>query len=210
MVADSSWKHFPPNGELLAEARQGSREALGRMLESCRTYLMLVASKELHSELRAKLGPSDIVQETFVTAQRVFARFNGDSLEELLAWLRQILLNKISEARRRYYHAQGRSLAREVNGNGNTDAHQMAVEQAGQGPTAHGQLVSVETAEHVSRAIVQLSPDHQQVIQLRNWQMLPFEEIGLAMGRSPAAARALWMRALQQLAKVLESRNERR
>lgn len=208
MGTDSSLKHFQPTAALMAEAREGSRESLGRIFESCRTYLMLVASEELHSDLRAKLGPSDIVQETFVTAQRAFVRFNGDSLEELLAWLRQILLNKIAEARRRFYNSQRRSLAREANGNIGTDADQKAMEVAGHGPTPHGQLVSIEAAEQISLAIVQLSPDYQQVIRLRNWEMLPFEEIGRAMGRSAGAARASWVRALQQLAKMLEPRDE--
>lgn len=208
MSADSRLTHFQLTGALMAEAREGSRESLGRMLESCRTYLMLVASEELQSDLRAKLGPSDIVQETFVTAQLAFPRFTGDTMEELLAWLRQILLNKIAEVRRRYYRSQSRALAREANNSIGMDADQMAMKQVGHGPTPHGKLVSIEAAEQISLAIIQLSPDYQQVIRLRNWQMLPFEEIGLAMSRSPGAARALWMRALQQLAKLLEPRDE--
>jgi RNA polymerase sigma-70 factor (ECF subfamily) len=208
MSADSRIEQCKLTGALMAEAREGSRESLGRMLEACRTYLMLVASEELQSDLRAKLGPSDIVQETFVTAQLAFPRFTGDTMEELLAWLRQILLNKIAEVRRRYYRSQSRALAREANNSIGMDADQMAMEQVGHGPTPHGKLVSIEAAEQISLAIIQLSPDYQQVIRLRNWQMLPFEEIGLAMSRSPGAARALWMRALQQLAKLLEPRDE--
>ena len=55
-------------GRLLAEARTGSRQALGQILESCRNYLLLIAGKELTSDLQAKGGASDLVQETFLEA----------------------------------------------------------------------------------------------------------------------------------------------
>jgi RNA polymerase sigma-70 factor (ECF subfamily) len=47
-------------------ARKGSREALGRLLETCRPYLLLVANNELDRDLQAKAGASDLVQETFI------------------------------------------------------------------------------------------------------------------------------------------------
>ena len=80
------------SGGLLAAARAGSREALGRVLEGCRRYLLGVAEGELDPDLRSKGGASDIVQETFLEAQRDFARFQGSSPEELRAWLRQVLV----------------------------------------------------------------------------------------------------------------------
>src|ERR687883_158141 len=87
----------------LAEARAGSREALGRVLEACRGYLLLVAERELAPDLRPKGGASDLVQQTFLEAQRDFARFRGDSEEELLAWLRRLLLHNVADFSRRFH-----------------------------------------------------------------------------------------------------------
>jgi RNA polymerase sigma-70 factor (ECF subfamily) len=199
---------FQPTDELLAAARKGSREALGSALESCRTYLVLVANEELDINLRAKLGPSDVVQETFVTAQRAFGRFHGRSQEELLAWLRQILVNKISETRRHFYRSQRRALSREIQAADSTNGNGSAWNQIDRDLTPHRQFVSSETAEHISRAMDRLSPDHKEVIRLRNWELLAFDEIGRRMARSAGAARALWMRALEQLAASLEQRDE--
>src|SRR5437870_8093656 len=86
----------------LAEARAGSPEALGQMLEACRGYLLLVAQRELAPDLRAKGGASDLVQETFLEAQRDFPRFSGRSEAELLAWLRRLLLNNLANFTRHY------------------------------------------------------------------------------------------------------------
>ena len=49
MSGDSRLKHFQRLAQALGRGPQGSRDALGRMLESCRTYLMLVASEELEA-----------------------------------------------------------------------------------------------------------------------------------------------------------------
>ncbi len=67
----------------LADARAGSREALGGLLEGCRRYLLAIAERQLDPELKSKGGASDLVQETFLEAQRDFARFQGTSPEEL-------------------------------------------------------------------------------------------------------------------------------
>jgi len=40
---------------------------------------------------------------------------------------------------------------------------------------------------------------HREVIVLRNFQGLSFEEIGRRMNRSSGAVRMLWLRAIRQL-----------
>src|SRR5262249_17750945 len=42
----------------IAQARAGSAEALGRLLDMCRRYLLLVANQELAPKFRAKVAPS--------------------------------------------------------------------------------------------------------------------------------------------------------
>src|SRR5436305_11185825 len=100
--------------QLLAAARAGSTEALGRVLETCRRYLLLVAERQLDPKLRAKGGASDLVQQTFLEAQRDFARFQGTSEAELLAWLSRLLQNNVGDLARRYRGTGKRDIEREV------------------------------------------------------------------------------------------------
>src|SRR5215470_12639237 len=86
----------------LSQARAGSRDALGQMLEAYRTYLLLIANQQLSPELQAKGGASDLVQDTFFEAQRDFAGFAGNSADELQAWLRQLLLHNLANFARQY------------------------------------------------------------------------------------------------------------
>lgn len=98
----------------LCAARAGEREALGQALESCRRYLLLVARGEIDTALQSKASASDLVQETFLDAQRDFAQFQGSTEPELLAWLRQILLHRINKFSRHYRDTAKRQVGREV------------------------------------------------------------------------------------------------
>src|SRR5580693_6799042 len=89
-------------GQLLAAARTGSSEALGEALQAYRAYLLLIAQQELDPELRAKGGASDLVQETFIDAQRLLGRFEGTTEGAWAAWLRELLLNNLTDFERRF------------------------------------------------------------------------------------------------------------
>ena len=78
-------KSATPVERWIREAGGGSSEALGRLLELCRPYLTLVADQHLSPNLRAKVNPSDLVQDTCLEAHRDFARFTGTTEDDLLA-----------------------------------------------------------------------------------------------------------------------------
>src|SRR5438094_283860 len=136
----------PPSGAArwLPAARAGSREALGKVLEAARHYLVSIARQELDPDLRAKNSPSDVVQETFVEAQRAFGQFQGDTEDELLAWLRQLLLHRVGKLRRRYRDTQKRRLTREVALGGDESSDGPVGGLAANGPSPSGQAMEHE------------------------------------------------------------------
>jgi RNA polymerase sigma-70 factor (ECF subfamily) len=188
----------------LPAARAGSGEALGQILEACRRYLLGIAQQELDPELRAKGGASDLVQETFLEAQRDFPRFQGNSEAELLAWLRQLLRFHLSKFRRHYRTTQKRNLGREVS----LDAGDSSVER-GAGVRADILSPSDQAIEHeedraLQEALSRLPEDYRRVILLRHQEGRSIEEIGQLLQRSPAAVRKLWARAVERLQHELE------
>src|SRR6185312_1038508 len=96
----------------LRAARGGSGEALGRLLEACRTYLLAIARQELRAPLLAKLDAADLVQETFIEATRDFAHFRGETASQLLGWLRGILRHNLTDLTR-YFDTACRCLSHE-------------------------------------------------------------------------------------------------
>ena len=182
----------------LAEARQGSREALGRLLEGCRHYLLLMANQDTDPALRAKVAPSDLVQETFLEAQRDFPRFQGGTEEELLAWLRCILRNNLANARL-YYLARKRDVGREVRG---ADAKAAEVPDSGESPSAR--VRARERDEEVQRALQRLPESARQAIVWHQWDGLTFARVGERLGCSEEAARGIFRRAIEELEGLLE------
>ncbi len=79
---------------LITEARNGSDRALGQLLELYRSYLMLLARVQVGQSLQSKVDPSDLVQETYLQAQRHFGGFRGASEAELMGWLRKIMAER--------------------------------------------------------------------------------------------------------------------
>jgi RNA polymerase sigma-70 factor (ECF subfamily) len=76
---------------LLERARGGDAQALGKLLDSYRPYLSLLARLKSDRQLRAKVDDSDLVQDVCLSAHRDFAQFRGETEPELTAWLREIM-----------------------------------------------------------------------------------------------------------------------
>jgi RNA polymerase sigma-70 factor (ECF subfamily) len=187
----------------LSAARAGSRDAQGQALEACRAYLLLVAQQELDPDLRAKGGASDLVQETFLDAHNLFDRFHGTTETELLAWLRQLLLNNLADFQRRYRATDKRRVTREIplaGDNSSTDSGGPPAET----PTPSAEAVAHEEAVELQRALDHLPEDYRQILMLRYQEGRSFEEIGTLMGRSANAVRKLWLRAVQRLREEME------
>lgn len=188
----------------LPAARAGSREALGEVLEACRGYLLLLAQEELDAGLQAKGGASDLVQQTFMEAQQDFARFQGSSEGELLAWLRQLLIHNLANFRRSYRHTNKRRIDREVGLPPGSSSVAPGERLPSATPTPSMDAMKREQTEALQLALARLPEEYRQVILLRYQEESSFEEIGRQMSRSPNAARKLWLRAIERLQRELD------
>jgi RNA polymerase sigma-70 factor (ECF subfamily) len=186
--------------ELISQARAGSSEALGQLLNRCRGYLLRVAGDELDPRLQAKGGASDLVQETFLEAQRDFGAFRGASEPELLAWLRHRLHYRVGKFIRGYRAAAKRAVGREVPlDDGDSSSPSMAPHPAADQLSPSECALAVERDDLLERAVERLPEEYRRVIELRYRQGLSFEAIGATLGRTPNAARKLWARAIHRL-----------
>lgn len=188
----------PQRGNWLREAQLGSPAALERLLDSFRAYLLAVAGAEIDEGLRAKVAPSDIVQETLLEAHQGFGRFQGDSADAMMAWLRRILLNNLANQRRHFYDTDKRDVRREVPlDHASSD---LPVLFGGPGRA----LASAEQERMLERALAELPDDYRVAIIGRNRDNLTFVQIGERLGRSEEAARKIWMRAILALKEKLD------
>jgi RNA polymerase sigma-70 factor (ECF subfamily) len=180
---------------------------LGIALEHFRSYLLAIANRQLDPVLRVKGGASDIVQETFLEAQRDFGQFAGTTAAELRAWLLRLMTNNLANFARSYRSTSKRDLDREVGLPGATVFGPTGGGLAGDTPTPSVEAMSQEMESAVERAIQRLPEDQRQVILLRNREDRPFDEIAVLMGRSENAVRKLWFRAVERLQQELDGKS---
>jgi RNA polymerase sigma-70 factor (ECF subfamily) len=191
--------------DLLARARGNDPRAVDRLFATCRNYLALLARAQVESWLQAKVDASDLVQQTLLEAYRDFDRFRGNTEAEWVAWLRRILAHNAANFVRQYRGTAKRQARREVGLGrpGDSGPAPGFVDPADNGETASQCVLRKERELQVADALAQLTPDHREIIVLRNLQRLSFEEVAQRMGRSRPAVQMLWMRAIHKLQEVL-------
>ena len=190
---------------LLNDARLGSESAAAEIVERFRPYLLAIANAQLPDALRGKLGGSDLVQESLVEAVRGFDKFQGQTKEQLLAWLKQILDYNVLDAVRQFQGTAKRSVDREVALDANEEAF---ANLAGQQSSPSSQARKREQLAELERAMLELPANYREVIGLRNDARLSFGDIGREMGCSAEAARKLWGRALIKLQQTMEKMDD--
>jgi RNA polymerase sigma-70 factor (ECF subfamily) len=188
-----------------AAARTGSRSAIGHLLEGCRGYLLSIANRQIDGDLRPKVAPSDLVQDSCLEAQQHFPTFQGQTRAELLAWVRGILLYNISSAHRHYRVTAKRQLSREVSLDDQQTHRAPAISLALDDPSPSEAAVRVEERALFEAALARLPEQYREAITLRHHNQLSFEDIGRQMNRSPEAVRKLWARGIEQLQSLLKN-----
>ena len=194
---------------LIDEARAYGREPLGRLLQLYRNYLTIVAAAQLGPRVQARLGPSDLVQEAMLAAHRDFPRFRGQTEREFLAWLRQILINRLRHTIAMHVSSKKRDIRREVSLDRIITPDErsgacLAACLADSGPTPSAVLREREREAALADQIARLKPEYRDVIVLRNLQGLSFAEIAKRMDRKTSTVRKLWLRAMGKLKELCE------
>lgn len=187
--------------QMMQQVRAGSNAVLGPLLDRYRDYLRLLARVEIGRRLQGKLDASDLVQETFLEAHRHFARFQGVSEAQLLAWLRQIMAAKTANLLRHYLGTQGRDvrLERELADHFDNSSRALGEKLIAPVSSPSQQAVRREQAVLLANALERLPDDYRDVIVLRHLEGCTFPEVARRLGRSVDSVQKLWLRALARL-----------
>jgi RNA polymerase sigma-70 factor (ECF subfamily) len=187
---------------LLEEARAGDRPAFDRLFARHRPGLRQFVALRLDPRVRARLDPSDVVQETQLEAYRRLADFLERRPMAFRVWLRKTAYERLLKLRRYHVETAGRSVGREL-GLADRSSLLLARPFLDRGPSPSQQLARGDLVRRVRQALAGLSETDREVLLMRNVDELPYREIGGILGLAPAAARQRYGRALLRLRELL-------
>jgi RNA polymerase sigma-70 factor (ECF subfamily) len=142
--------------------------------------------------MRAHLESQDILQSALLRAFRHIDQFEGGDTDSLMAWLARIAENEIRN-QAAFQGRQRRDSARQVA----LEAGREAV--AEQVRSLISRMVLDEETARLERALEALDEHHREIILLRKFQELSFQEIGRRLGKSTDACRMMLARAMTAL-----------
>jgi RNA polymerase sigma-70 factor, ECF subfamily len=187
---------------LLQQVRAGDKRAFDELFALYQPHLRRFVELRLDSKLRPRLDPADVVQEAYLEAVRRLSDFLDDPPMPFKLWLRQITLDRLLMMRRRHVGAARRSVEREAalpDGSSSALARQLMA--SGSTPSQH--LGREELAQRVRNAVDQLAEPDREIILMRTFEALSFDDIAHLLDVEATAARKRHGRALLRLHKIL-------
>jgi RNA polymerase sigma-70 factor (ECF subfamily) len=182
--ADSAATH-----DLLRQAQAGDRAAREQLLNRHRHYLHRAVELRLDRQLRARVDPSDVVQEAQIEALRRLDTYLLDPPMPFHLWLRRIAYDRLLMLHRYHVGAARRTAARDI-ALPDGSALQAAAQLLAAGTTPSQCVVRHELVRRVHRVLLQLPPDEREVLLLRTYEGL-YKSGTLMLGRgqpTPALA----------------------
>ncbi len=185
------------SGELLERWYDGDRQALETLLQRNIPWIQGYVRRRLGSLLRAKAESCDFVQEVVVEFLKYGPRFRVNNGKHLRALLGRIAENVMRGQHQRFV-AQRRLLHRERPLPRDSVLHLDGSLEPVRRPSEAAQ--QQEWQALVRFALELLEAEQREVILMREWEELPFAELGRTLGISEDAARMRYHRALARLA----------
>lgn len=194
----------PPENALVDEDRVSLDAEWEERLGRYRSYLRLLALREIPPKLRAKVDASDIVQQTLIEACESRERLRDRSEGERLVWLRTALAHNLGDELRRYGRARRnvdleRSIARTTVG--------LEALISARVTSPSGCVIREEEAAGLADALSRLPDGQREAVELHHLEGLPLSEVAERMGRSAPAVAGLIHRGLRALRELLDGRS---
>jgi RNA polymerase sigma-70 factor, ECF subfamily len=175
--------------QLAKKAAWGDHAAFRALADRHAAYLLRVATSLVGSEADAE----DVVQQTLVGAYKGLAGFRGGS--SVKTWLTGIAVRQAARWRR----TRGRDKALSLSsGSADDDGG-----GGGLGPQTPSAAAAVESRIDAEALLARLSPEHRQVIVLRELEGLSYEEMAESLGVPRGTVESRLHRARAELKEAL-------
>ena len=182
-----------PEQELLTKAAKGSREAFGELVRRYEKKVLTLSNRLCGNPDDG----ADAAQEAFVSAWQGLPRFRGDA--NFSTWLYRLTSNACMDLLRRRQR-------RDAHAGASLNDEEAPLDIPDAAPTPQELVERRELRQEVRDALQTLSPEHRQILILREIHQLSYEEIGQALSLDAGTVKSRIHRARESLRKILTAR----
>lgn len=188
------------DGDELVDAFSEHYSRLERMIEF-----------RLDHRIRNRVDPADILQDSFIEAQRRLPGFLENRAVSMFVWIRQLTLQRLIDVHRSHFRDK-RSVSQEVRldrvAPNAATSMLIANELVGEVSTPSRQLSRKEDIQRLQVAIDQMDSIDQEVLALRHFEQLGNKEVAEILNLGVTAASNRYIRAMGRLAEIMSSVEE--
>jgi RNA polymerase sigma-70 factor, ECF subfamily len=192
----------PQTQGLLRAAAAGNQRAFDELLAQHRGQLRRFIELRMDLKMRARVDPSDVVQETQLEVFRRLRDFLDRQPMPFHVWLRKTAYERLLMARRQHVQAAGRAVGYEVP-LPDRSSLLLAQQLLPRSSTPSQRLGRRELARRVHQILAQLPDADREILVMRNLEERSYREIACILDVDPAAARKRHGRALIRLHALL-------
>lgn len=171
------------DSELVARSLAGDASAFGELVERHQRVLFNLAFRILRDREEAR----DATQAAFVRAWTHLGQF--DRSRRFFSWIYRIQINEAISRRARFRPQE------------ELDANLPSGDEDPESAHAHARLQAM-----LADAMFELSPEHRDVVILRHWLNLSYEEIAEQVHVPPKTVKSRLFTARQKLGEILRRR----
>ena len=193
--------------DLVAQAARGEARAVQDLMDRHRDRLRRMIEVRLDPRVAPRVDPSDIVQETLLTAHQRLNDYLATQSVSFYVWLRQLATSRLIDLHRHHVRTQRRSVAREQRWSPTSLSDDSAMCLISQLPGAEAspseQILRQELLRRVRYAMEQLAPTDREILIMRHLEELSVRHVAEVLDISEGTVKSRHFRALAKLQRLL-------
>ncbi len=175
---------------------------LARLLEEHRPRLSAMVQRRLDPSLAPRISAEDILSDAYLLARQKWNSFDHKNGMTAYAWLYRVVMDCLIEAWRRENRIC-RSPDREMPWPERSSV-QLALSLMSPGTSPSSAAARNEVQERIRQALDMLGPRDKEILWMRHFDELSFQEAAAVLGIKESAANLRYVRALRRLKNLWE------
>ena len=193
--------------ELVDRAKLGDENALAELFNRYKKQLRAMIAFRMDRHLKARVAPSDILQETYLDLAEKLPEFEKKNVS-FLVWLRLVAKERLLNVHRHHVDAQKRDPRREQNRakKETFDATSILLVEnlLGRYTSVCGKAIKAEQRLKLNSVLEEMDETDREVIALRIFEGLTNGEVAEVLGITKQATSKRFFRAIDRLEGILE------